>query len=77
MVTYDELLKNITAHLRGRREKAGFTQDQIARVLNVNRSTISRFENGEVDSIILYYRYVTALSVMSVLINRGKADENE
>lgn len=77
MVTYDELLKNITAHLRGRREQAGFTQDQIARALNVNRSTISRFENGEVDSIILYYRYVTALSVMTVLINRGKTDENE
>ena len=77
MVTYSELLKTITDNLRRRRESAKVTQENIARSLNVNRSTISRFENGEIDSIILYYRYITALAVLKHFTSRGDNNDVE
>ena len=62
MASYTDLLKAITFHLRRRRECAGLTQSDIADVLSVNRSSVSRFESGELDSLVFYFRYIAALN---------------
>jgi DNA-binding XRE family transcriptional regulator len=33
--------------LRNIREKKGYSQDELAEIMNINRSTISKIENGK------------------------------
>jgi transcriptional regulator with XRE-family HTH domain len=40
--------------LRSIREKKGYSQDELAELMNVNRSTISKIENGKFNLSIDY-----------------------
>jgi len=53
--------------MRESREKAGLRQEDIARLLNVNRSMVSKWENGkaypEVPTLIRLYRILHGIAV--------------
>lgn len=40
--------------LRNIREKKGYSQDELAEIMNINRSTISKIENGKFNLSIDY-----------------------
>jgi ribosome-binding protein aMBF1 (putative translation factor) len=49
----DYRLKIVDA-LRNNRDKKGYSQDELAEIMNVNRSTISKIENGKFNLSIDY-----------------------
>lgn len=59
------LAQYVAARVAHKRRQAGWTQDDLARAVGVNRSTITRFESGEtVDPpLSLIDRIATALGV--------------
>ena len=50
---YDYRLK-VGETLKEMREKKGFSQDELAEAMNVNRSTISKIENGKFNLSVDY-----------------------
>ena len=40
--------------LKEMREKKGYSQDELAEAMNVNRSTVSKIENGKLNLIVDY-----------------------
>lgn len=61
---YSEDYKIFTNLLKEFREKKGKTQEQLAQLLDSDRTLISRYENGQVrlDMIQIYY-YLSAMGV--------------
>ncbi|WP_163579066.1 helix-turn-helix transcriptional regulator [Gracilibacillus saliphilus] len=59
--------------LRGTRMVAGKTQSEMARIFKVNRSTISRIENGDIemkiDDFWEWVRYTKTPQTQEMLIN--------
>jgi len=63
-MTSDELKLFIARTLKSAREKAGVTQDEMARMLNVKQPTVNRFESGTANiSIETIWKYMNALNV--------------
>jgi len=50
---YDYRIK-VGETLKEMREKKGYSQDELAEIMNVNRSTISKIENGKFSFSIDY-----------------------
>jgi transcriptional regulator with XRE-family HTH domain len=50
---YDYRIK-VGETLKEMREKKGYSQDELAEVMNVNRSTISKIENGKFNLSVDY-----------------------
>ena len=44
------------------RVRYGITQNQIARHMGVDQSTVSRLERGEIDSLVLSIAFIHALN---------------
>lgn len=66
-----KLLKTICQHLKTRRERLGITQKRIAEIMGINQSNISRFEDGNIDSAVMLYRYTAVLKI----IERGEFND--
>ncbi len=70
----NEKIGNFIKH---NREKSGYTQDQLAEIVGVTGSAVSRWENGEVDNIgrNKIIRLAKALRVDEVSILHGEKYE--
>jgi transcriptional regulator with XRE-family HTH domain len=64
----------IGKHIRTFREKKGFSQDELAEIMEVNRSTISKVETGKfaitIDYLVKFAWYLDF--EISVLEKQGK-----
>ena len=58
--TKEDLRRRLRENLRRLREEAGYSQEQVARFLNVNRATYTYYETGKttpsVDDVYLLSR---------------------
>ena len=45
----EEYIRSYGEAIRGGRRKAGYTQDELAEMIDVTRGTVSRYENGVLD----------------------------
>lgn len=50
MDNHDVLFKRAGRRIRTLREEAGLTQGELAKAIGVNRSTVTRYEDGEISS---------------------------
>lgn len=68
-----EYRQRIGESIRESREKRGYSQDELAEIMEVNRSTISKIENGKfsisIDYIVKFGWY---LDFDIVLLSRNK-----
>lgn len=66
-----KLLIDLCRHLKARREKLGISQARISEIMGLNQSNISRFEDGQIDSAVMLYRYTAILKI----IERGEFND--
>ena len=68
-----EYRQRIGENIRESREKRGYSQDELAEIMEVNRSTISKIENGKfsisIDYIVKFGWY---LDFDIILLSRNK-----
>lgn len=65
--------------LRDLRSKYGFTQKQVADLMGVEQSTVSRIERGTIDSLVLTLSYIHALNELRGVksYDVGTGDESD
>ena len=59
------------------RVRYGITQNQIARHMGVDQSTVSRLERGEIDSLVLSIAFIHALNELWEVNSNAVGTGNE